>query len=249
MEGRHVVAVGSRERSSVGTLIGCQATAIEARGKHLLMHFDNRSTLHSHMGMTGSWHIYRPGEPWQKPERRAGLVMELAPSRDACAETVVVCFSPQTLELLTEAGLRRHAWLSKLGPDILSAGFDVSEAVSRFRRYDASTLGEALLNQAIVCGIGNVYKSESLFLARRDPFALVSRLTDDELAALIHICRDLMLRNLSGFPRTTRFAPGGKQWVYGRQGEPCFECRAPIVMRRQGDLGRSTYWCAECQRL
>lgn len=246
MDGKWVAAARARELPAA-TLVGRKVAGIEARGKHLLMHLDDRSVLHSHMGMTGSWHIYRPGEAWQKPEKRAGIVLELAKDPDASPQSVVVCFSPQILELLTETALRRHAWLSKLGPDILSAAFDLEEAVRRFRSRPELALGEALLNQALVCGIGNVYKSEGLFLTRRNPFARVASLAEDELRQLIQTCRDVMLRNLKGFPRTTRFEPGEKQWVYGRKDQPCFQCGTPVAMRRQGDLGRSTYWCPMCQ--
>jgi endonuclease VIII len=248
MDGRFVVAARGRGVPGAAKLVGRQVSGIEARGKHLLMHFEDRSALHSHMGMTGSWHIYRLGETWQKPERRAGVVLELGVDRRSAAESVVVCFSPQVLELLSETALRRHVWLSKLGPDILSAAFDISDAVQRFRTRDTLSLGEALLNQAIVCGVGNVYKSEALFLTGRDPFAPVSSLTDEQLAELIRTSRDLMLRNLQSFPRTTRFEAGEKQWVYGRKDQPCFKCGTPIAMRRQGDLGRSTYWCPGCQK-
>jgi endonuclease VIII len=222
-------------------LVGVTVTAVEARGKHLLMHLSIGGAIHSHLGMTGSWHIYRPGEPWRKPAHYAALELTIG-------ELVVICFSPKLLELLTADQLRRHVHLQRLGPDLLAAEFDVSGAVVRFRRHDAAPLGEAVMNQTIVCGIGNVYKSDLLFLLGFDPFAPVARFTDAELAALVDRARRLMRRNLSGAPRQTRFRGDGRRlWVYGRAGQACDKCGALILLRRQGEAGRTTCWCPKCQ--
>jgi endonuclease-8 len=197
--------------------------------------------IHSHMGMTGSWHIYRPGDKWRKPEHYAALVL-------AINELEVICFSPRLLELLTADQLRRHPHLTRLGPDLLASEFDVPAAVARFRARNSLPLGEAVMNQTIVCGIGNVYKSELLFIMRFDPFAPVAGFSDAELARLIEKARRLMRRNLAGQPRQTRFT-GERQrlWAYGKAGKPCPKCAAIIQIRRQGDAGRTTYWCPECQ--
>ena len=219
------------------------AAAIEARGKHLLIHFDNDLVLHSHMGMTGSWHIYRPGQTWQKPKSRAALI--LSTQSVACA-----CFYPKTLELLTTAALRNHQHLSKLGPDLLAEQFDENFAVKRFRFANHLPIGEAIMNQTIVCGVGNIYKSEVLFLERVNPFQRTDQFIDQELIQLMQAARQLMRRNLSGFPRRTRFGRDGQRlWVYGRSGRPCLECGTSIQIRRQGTSGRTTYWCANCQPL
>jgi endonuclease-8 len=222
-------------------LVGRRVSDVQARGKHLLLHVDQSPTIHSHMGMTGSWHVYKPGERWQKPVHRAALVLEVA-------DAVCVCFSPKTLELLTPTRLRRHPLLQRLGPDLLAEQLDVAEILRRFRGQDSMPLGEAVMNQAIVCGIGNVYKSEVLFLEQRDPFAFVAGLSDEQLESLVDRARTLMRANLQGFQRRTRHRPdGGRLWVYGRQGQACFRCGTPIRLRRQGDLGRTTYWCPQCQ--
>jgi endonuclease-8 len=215
--------------------------SIEARGKHLLMHLDSGDTIHSHMGMTGSWHVYRPEQPWQKPERLAALTLRL----DACS---CVCFTPSTLELLTATALRRHPHLSRLGPDLLAANVDEGDVLHRFRVHNSAAIGAAVMNQTIASGIGNVYKSEILFLTHIDPFRRVHELTDAQLRSVIRTAVQLMSRNLEGYPRRTRFGrDGGKHWVYGRHGKPCFVCGAQVRLRRQGDLGRSTYWCPQCQ--
>lgn len=198
--------------------------------------------LHSHLGMTGSWHLYRPGEPWRKPAHRAAVVLH-------CRVAVAVCFSPKTLELLSADAFRRHRYLQQLGPDLLGEELDESEILRRFRIHDATPLGQAVMNQTLASGIGNVYKSEILFMLQLSPFEPVRALTDTQLLALIQTARLWMQKNLEGYPRTTRLRGdgGGRKWVYGRAGQPCFTCGTLIRMQRQGDLGRSTYWCPTCQ--
>jgi endonuclease-8 len=223
-------------------LVDQAVTDVEARGKHLLIHLADGSAVHSHLGMTGSWHTYLRGERWRKPARRAALAIENDAGRQ------VVCFTPKTLELLSATALRRHRWLSQLGPDILASSLNTDEIVRRFRALDDSPLGVAIMHQMVVSGIGNVYKSEVLFLERHNPFAPVRALSDEQLVALIERCRTLMRKNLSGRPRTTRFGrDGSRKWVYGRHGQRCFECGGEISLQRQGDLGRSTYYCQHCQ--
>jgi endonuclease-8 len=243
IEGHNVQSLWSRESDTgLQSLVGHRISAVEARRKHLLMHIGDRRVLHSHLGMTGSWHLYRPGEPWTKPARRAAVSMQF-PS------VVAVCFSPKTLELLSPAAFRRHMYLHQLGPDILGNRPHDAEILRRFRAHDQTTIGEALLNQTILCGIGNVYKSEVLFVARIHPFDLVAQTSDEVLLKVVSIARELMRRNLQGYPRRTRLsADRQRQWVYNRKHQPCFVCGASIQMQRQGDLGRSTYWCPSCQR-
>jgi endonuclease-8 len=166
----------------------------------------------------------------------------------AVEELDVICFSPKLLELLSADQLRHHVHLRRLGPDLLAAEFALAGAVARFRARDELPLGEAVMNQTIVCGIGNVYKSDLLFLLGFDPFAPVRKFSDDELARLIDRARRLMQRNLSGAARQTRFRGDGRRlWAYGRSGEACYKCGATIQLRRQGDAGRTTCWCPQCQ--
>ena len=267
MEGRVIEDARIRDRQfECERIVGRRVTGVEARGKHLLMHLgesrvegpesrageepsgSRRSTLrppplciHSHMGMTGSWHIYRPGEPWGKPTHYAALQL-------AINSLEVICFSPRLLELLTADQLRRHPHLTRLGPDLLSKEFNVDAAVARFRAHNHVPLGEAVMNQRIVSGIGNIYKSELLFILQLDPFAPVAKFTDDELCRIIAKARYLLLLNSGGPNRTTRFgSDAGRMWVYGRSGTPCPNCGATIQLRRQGEAGRPTCWCPECQ--
>jgi endonuclease-8 len=242
LEGRTIDDVQLRDRQfEPDRVAGATVASVEARGKHLLMHLAHGGAIHSHMGMTGSWHVYRRGETWLKPSHYAALVLVVE-------ELDVICFSPKLLELLSADQLRHHVHLRRLGPDLLAAEFDVPDAVARFRARDELPLGEAVMNQTIVCGIGNVYKSDLLFLLGFDPFAPVGKFSDDELAALIDRARRLMQRNLSGAPRQTRFRGDGRRlWAYGRSGDACYKCGAMIQLRRQGDAGRTTCWCPQCQ--
>jgi endonuclease-8 len=242
LEGQVVERAESRVLlAAAESLAGHRIELVEPRGKHLLFHFDDGRALHSHMGMTGSWHIYRPREAWQKPAHRAAIVLH-------CPLHWVVCFTPKTLELLSPAALRRHAYLQRLGPDLLAGPPADEQVLARYRQCDSVTIGEAIMNQTIVSGVGNVYKSEVLFLTRIHPLTLVADLRGEVLLELTAKSRDLMSKNLEGYPRTTRHALDRRRfWTYGRSGQPCFVCGTAIEMIRQGDLGRSTYFCPQCQ--
>lgn len=222
-------------------MIGRIVVGIEARGKHLLMHFDNDLVLHSHMGMTGSWHIYRRTDAWQKPRQQAFLSMDTS-------QFQAVCFTPRILKLLTVRQLLRDSYLQRLGPDLLGPPIPPETIIRRFRTQNAVAIGEAVMNQTVVSGIGNVYKSEVLFLERVHPLQKVTLLSDSRLLAICDRAKSLMVRNVDGRMRTTRFAADGiRTWVYGRGGELCLECGERVQIIRQGDLARSTYFCSECQ--
>jgi endonuclease-8 len=242
LAGRSVVAASSPIAGvSAAGLAGRTVVAVESRGKNLLIRLDDGRVVYTHMRMTGSWHIYRPGERWQRPERQARLVLETD-------RYVAVCFNAPVVEVLTASAQRRHAVLSALGPDLLSAGFAAAAARRRLRALGSLPIGEALMRQTALAGIGNVYKSETLFLCGVSPFAPVRELTDAELDRVIDKARSLMSANL-----LTRSGPGRRlersegAWVYRRRGRPCRRCGAAIRMRRQGPEARSTYWCPTCQ--
>ena len=219
------------------SIIGQTLTDIEARGKHLLMHLSDDRVIHSHMGMTGAWHVYRHDQKWRKPQRQAELILRFEPS-------VAVCFSPKVLELLSYGELKHHRWLVRLGPDLLAGEIDVEEIIQCFRRRDELPIGEAVMNQAIVSGIGNVYKSELLFLAGIHPLTRVADLSSEALGSIVTQARKLLKRNVLDGPRRTRFCGDGiHKWVYGRAGQACLKCGETIRLTRQGDLGRTTYFC------
>ena len=140
---------GVRRVPDLSPLVGVTVAAVEARGKHLLIGFDNALTLRSHLRMRGSWHRYRPGERWRLPAHRATVVLETP-------EAVAVAFDTPVVELLTDAGLRRSRPLRDLGPDLLGSNFDADEALRRLRDRDGDQLGNALLDQRAIAGIGNV---------------------------------------------------------------------------------------------
>ncbi|MEZ6197461.1 MAG: DNA-formamidopyrimidine glycosylase family protein [Planctomycetota bacterium] len=221
---------------------GARIVGVEARGKLLLVHGDPGPVLVGHLGMTGAWHLYRPGERWRKPRRQARLVLR-------AGDFDLVCFTPKFLLALRPEAVAGHPALRGLGPDILADDWDPAVATSRVARDPSRSLGEALLDQSGVAGIGNIFKSESLFAARLDPFRPVGDCDAETLGRLLATARELMLPCVATETRTLRRAGAGRErhWVYERSGRPCLACGERVAMRRQGDAGRSTYFCPRCQ--
>jgi endonuclease-8 len=233
---------GLRCVPDLSRLIGATVSSVDPRGKHLLIGFDNGLTLRSHLRMSGSWHRYRPGERWRRPRTQASAILETN-------ESIAVAFNTPVVELMTEAELHRSRSLSTLGPDLLAPSFDPDEALRRLRMGGEVELGNALLDQRAVAGIGNVYKSEVAFLEARDPWAPVRAFSDDELMAILRTARRLLRANTRGGGRVTTGsqARGEGLWVYGRAGRPCRRCGTGVEVRRQGEQARLTYWCPRCQ--
>ena len=247
LAGRRVTAARAPMLPRAGEdFVGRTVSAVEARGKNLLVRFDDGRVLRTHMRMTGSWHLYRPGERWRKAGGAARVVLETD-------EWVAVCFAAPVVELLGPDEEKRHEPLASLGPDILGETFDYEEAVRRLREMAETPLGEALLAQRAVAGIGNIYKSETLFLTREDPFAPVASVDERRLKRILARARELMQAALGPGPRATRPTlarsrePGARTWVYRRDRRPCRRCGGEIRMHRQGADGRSTYFCPSCQ--
>jgi len=233
----------------VQRIVGHQIRAVDSLGKNLLIRFDNGLEIRTHLRMNGTWHRYRPGERWRRPPARARLVIEVPGA-------VAVCFDAPVVELLERRAEALHPGLGKLGPDLLAPTFDAAEALRRLRdpaRVEMS-IAEAVLDQRAVAGIGNVYKSEALWLERLSPFARVGELDDATLARLVETARRLLVANAAashGPERVTttgdRGAPG-PLYVYRRTGRPCRRCGTAIASARQGsELPRTTYWCPSCQ--
>lgn len=233
-------------------IAGRVVDGVEARGKHLLMHFSGSLTLRTHMRMSGSWHVYRPRERWQLPRRDARIEIDTE-------RFVAVAFNVAVAEFLDPARLDRHEDLRRIGPDLLGPTFDEDEARGRLRARGDEPIADALLNQRVVAGIGNVYKSETLFLEKVHPATPVAALTDEALGALVRTARRLLQANVAdaspeivtyrGLRRTTgRADPAERLWVYGRGGKPCRRCGTAIAFGRLGTHARGTYWCAACQR-
>lgn len=218
--------------------LGERIEAVDARGKNLVLRFGGGRALRTHMMMSGSWHLYRAGEKWQRPSWQARVEI------GADNGFVAVCFNAPVVEWLVEESLAR------LGPDATTDEFDALEALRRLRSLPDRSLGEALLTQWALAGVGNVIKCEALFRCRASPFAQVGEVEDEMLRAVVEDSHRLLLRNRGGGPRTARESLDGRRlWVYGRSGKPCHVCGTPIRMRRQGTAARSTYFCPACQRV
>lgn len=245
--GVHSALAGKRLTYAVSTrvpltkLIGCAVRGARAHGKQLLIEFDNGQVLRTHLRMHGSVRIRDGGYsgPLTNPHVRWLLASE---------DKTVTCLDAPTIELLHVQSLATHPVLSRLGPDVLAPELDLGEIMRRLRERDSIAIGSAVMDQEILAGIGNIYKSESLFVAELSPFVPVAALDDAQLTKLVGTARGLMRRNLGKSRRTT---PAGRvaspYWVYKRSGEPCLRCGARIGMKRQDPLARSTYYCPECQ--
>lgn len=224
-------------------LEGTRIEAVEAVGKHLLVRFSDGRTLRTHLRMTGSWHLYRPGERWQKPERLARVVIETE-------NAVAVCFNAPEVEVLTGAAAEHGGAAGEVGPDILDPEVDLGEVVAAWRSRPDHPVGVTLMRQHLASGIGNVYKSEVLFLCGVDPFAPTGTLRDEVLLEVARVARREMSANLGPGLRTTRPGrSGSRYWVYKRSGRPCLRCGTRVRMRRQGSDARSTYYCPRCQEV
>jgi endonuclease-8 len=211
---------------------------VVARGKHLLMRWSGGLTLHTHMRMSGSWHLYRPGERWRKP-RRAMVVTV------ATAGVHAVCFSAPVVEMLRETALARHPVLAALGPDLCVEGVDLDAVMSRLGALDDSTeIGVALLDQTVAAGIGNVYRSEVAWACRIDPFRPLEKLDPPDRRCLYETASRLLRANLDTRRRTT--VPGGLA-VYDRAGRACPRCAGTVATKRMGEQARSVWWCPGCQ--
>jgi len=237
-------------------LAGRVVEKVEARGKWCLIYFSGDLILATHMLMSGSWHIYRTGEKWQRPHGQMRIAI-------ICGDFQAVLFSAQIAEFHTAKSLERSSQIPKLGPDVLSDTFSVATGVHALQAYAArhpeAEVGATLLNQRVMAGLGNVYKSEVAFAASVNPFRKMSTLTLREMEKMVEAAQRYMKANVAegasegmvtytGPRRTTRAMDhGARMWVYRRQGQECRRCGAAVLMRKQGTQARSTYWCPECQ--
>lgn len=233
--------------AQVERVLGRTVLDVRTRGKHLLVDFDNGLTLHTHLGLHGSWHRYRHGQLWRRSVERTVTVLETD-------EWVCVCFDAPTVELIETRAVDIHPALRGLGSDTATDEFDVDHALARLRspRLAATPIGDALLDQGAVAGFGNVYRSELPFLERLNPFTPVADVADDKLRALLERGAKLVKVNSRGGARVTTSAEmPGNTYVYGRTGRPCFRCRTPIqsrvTLRTPNSPPRRAYWCPSCQ--
>lgn len=225
----------------VEKIVGRTITSVRAQGKNMLISFDNGLALRGHLRMYGTWHVYKPAEPWTKPEREARLVLEVDGA-------VVVNFSAPVIELVEERSLGYHAPVANLGPDLLDDTFDIEEAIQRLRHptRELLTIGDAIMDQRALAGAGNIWKHEALFHARMNPWRRVNELTDDELRLLLEKAQGLLRASIgkeNGLGLTRR----PTMYVYTRAGQPCRRCRTTLRSAPQGVDIRHTAWCPNCQ--
>jgi len=229
---------------------------VESRGKWLLVYFTGDLILVTHMLMSGSWHIYRTGERWRMPRSKMRAVI-------STAEWQAVAFNVPIAELHTARSLERSEQVPRLGPDILSGDFTIEAGIKRIancaRETPEAEVGVTLLNQRIIAGLGNVYKSEVAFSARIHPFRAIRTLSRSEIERVVEIAYRYMKANVAdgksdgivtytGNRRTTHAMDREERlWVYKREGQECRRCGATVLMRKQGTQARVTFWCPECQ--
>lgn len=245
-------AQSSLPHIGVGRLVGRTVSSVDTVGKNLLLTFSATNpaetdlVLHTHMRMTGSWHVYPLGARWQRPLRQARVILE-------AGERVAVCFNAPVVELASAEQTQRRGALAGAGPDILVLPLDLVGIRRRVAKTDPDlALGELLLDQRLVAGIGNIYRCESLFLEGHHPWTPRRTLLDARLDALVVMASTLMRANLGDAGATTQFGRefgGGanRPWVYRRVGLPCRRCTTTIASKPQGEQARVAYWCPTCQ--
>jgi endonuclease-8 len=226
--------------------------SVESQGKWMLMHFSGNLILLTHMLMSGSWHIYRPGEAWQRPAIDMRIVVKTE-------KIWAVAFKVPVGEFHTAESLRRREGFKNPGQDVLAINFNVAKSTEALRANGGLEVGVALLTQSILAGLGNVFKSEVCFACRVNPFQRVGTLQTEEIKCLVNTARKFMLANVAeysgdqmvtytGMRRTTgRSNHAERLWVYGRRNESCRHCGTQIQSRKQGVDARITFWCPQCQ--
>jgi endonuclease VIII len=228
----------------VGALQGRTIDRVSAQGKHLLIHFSGDLVLRSHMRMRGSWHLYRTGDRWKRPRNSMRIVLRTA-------EVEAVAFDTPDAELVRTRDLERLTPLKNLGPDLLSDDFDADEATRRVMALPDRDIADALLDQESAAGIGNVIKSEVLFIRGINPWARVGTLPPAIVRQLLGEARRVLTISVAeggvGRRTTGRVQPEARLYVYGRAGKPCRRCGTPIRLAKQGRDARGTYWCPRCQ--
>jgi endonuclease-8 len=234
-------------------LAGQTVDRVEARGKWLLISFSGGGILASHLLMNGRWHIYRQGERWQLARIHMRIAIENS-------EYQAVGFRVPVARMHTAQSLERDLHIARAENDLLSAEFDREAALERLMARHGEAIADVLLDQAVLAGVGNVFKSEICFVNGLNPFRTVETLAREEAAAAIGSARQLLRANVledsgdsivtyRGQQRRTTHAsdPRASLWVYGRAGEPCRRCGEPIRRRAQGSDARVTFWCPRCQ--
>ena len=227
-------------RYATTDLSGRRTLDVGSRGKHLLWRFERDLTLHTHFMMDGSWHLYRHGQRWRSPGFEARVVLETE-------KWQAVGFRIPVLDLVPTE--REDDVVGHLGPDLLGDDWDPEEATARLEARTEMAIGEALLDQTVMAGVGNVYRCELCFLRGLDPWTPVSEVADHR--GVVDLAKRLLEVNRYSARHVTTGVdlPGRTHWVYGRKDEPCRRCGTPIRKADQSSYGseRIVYWCPSCQ--
>jgi endonuclease-8 len=248
LAGKAVVRFSSRvpgiTRWDTEELEGAMVNRVEPRGKNLLIHFSTDLVLHTHLRMRGRWHVYRPGEKWRMSERAVRVAIQVA-------DFVAVCFDAPVVRLVRSADLESETRFRRLGPDPLQqVDLDVAAVRRELQKRGDLLIGDALLCQQVLAGVGNVFKCEILFVESVSPFVTVKNLDERRLEDLIRTAISLMRQNRGRGPRRTRNSLQGQSlWVYGRSGRPCFRCGTTIKAISHGRHFRVTFYCPRCQKV
>ncbi|MEM7707103.1 MAG: DNA-formamidopyrimidine glycosylase family protein [Pseudomonadota bacterium] len=244
LDGQPLESLVLADRCAERSVSAKSIKSVRAAGKHLFVDLDNGQSVRSHLGMHGSWHRYPLGEPWRKPRSRASVVITVNDNH-------YVCFNAKEVELIRTPSVRSSVVDHRLGPDLTAGAVDLDLIVRRVRELcePDTLLADVLLDQRVASGIGNVYKSEVLFIHRVPPTCELGCCDDAELKALYATASKLLGSNLGGGRRVTRREGdnAGRLWVYRREGLPCLRCDHPVAYTRLGRHHRSTYWCPACQ--
>jgi endonuclease-8 len=221
-------------------LTGDVVDEVASRGKHLLMRIGD-FTIHSHLKMEGSWHLYQHGTSWKRPAYQARAILETA-------DWQAVGFELGLLEVVPRAD--EESVVGYLGPDLLGADWSADAALANLRADPDREIGLALLDQRVLAGLGNVYRAELCFLRGVLPTRLVGDV--EALDKVVGLAERLIQANKDRSVRTTTGRLKGQtSWVYGREGKPCLRCGTRILRGELGDTElqlRDTYWCPVCQK-
>ena len=208
--------------------------AVESHGRHVEVRWDDGVILHTNMRRSGSWHVYRTTDSWQRPHRHLRALIEVAGWQ-------AVCFNAPVVETYRQPDPLRHPGLGGLGPDLGRPDADLSRCTELLRAYDDpdATVAHALLDQRVFCGVGNVFRSELLWAGQLSPFAHVGELPEADTVRLVNVAAIVVRAHLRGD------APA--RAVYGRNGQPCRRCGDTVAARSAGGEDRVLYWCPGCQ--
>lgn len=235
-----------RWRERAEGLLGERLSNVLTHGKHLVLQFSNDWVIHTHAMQYGSWQIGSRREMLRKDARFIRLRIE-TPRRRA------VFFHGPVMEVLSSEEFATHERFHSLGPDVLDPGFDVGAAHAAVIAQGDRAIGDLVLDQRVFAGIGNIYKSEGLFLSAMDPALRAADVTLEDMRAFFEQVIPLMTAGrardgrIETLPDELRYEPWMWTWVYRRRGQPCFVCATPIQMVRQGAFERTTYFCPQCQ--